>query len=104
MYKKLYSYTFEDTTYKESPISSTQNLIIVECFKDNNNIKDDQQNFCNFETYVTDDTQQIILDEGEHFYSHIHKLETDKYLVNLDGYNSAYKYLLIYRLFLEMFL
>ena len=90
---KIYSYTFDDTSYKESPISSTQNLIIVECFKDesNYNIYSEEQDFCNFETYVTDDTQQIILDEGEHFYKHIHELEVDKYLVNLDGYNSAYK-------------
>ena len=88
---KIYSYTFDDTDYKESPISSTQNLIIIECFKDNNNILNEEENFCNFETYVTDDTQQIILDEGEHFYRHIHELETDNYLVNLDGYNSAYK-------------
>ena len=93
---KIYSYTFDDTNYKESPISSTQNLIIIECFKDNNNknnlnINNEEEDFCNFETYVTDDTQEIILDEGEHFYRHIHELETDKYLVNLDGYKSAYK-------------
>ena len=87
---KLYSYTFDDTSYKESPVSSTQNLIIVECFKDNSS-NSDEEDFCNFETYVTEDTQQIILDEGEHFYKHIHELEIDKYLVNLDGYNSAYK-------------
>ena len=90
---KIYSYTFDDTSYKESPISSTQNLIIIECFKDTsgNEINSDETDFCNFETFVTDDTQQIILDEGEHFYRHIHELEVDKYLVNLDGYNSAYK-------------
>ena len=88
---KIYSYTFDDIDYKEPPISSTQNLIIIECFKDDNNNLNEEDNFCNFETYVTDDTQQIILDEGEHFYRHIHELETDKYLVNLDGYNSAYK-------------
>ena len=90
---KIYSYTFDDTSYKESPISSTQNLIIIECFKDGNSnkINSDETDFCNFETYVTDDTQQIILDEGEHFYRHIHEQEVDQYLVNLDGYNSAYK-------------
>ena len=87
---KIYSYTFDDITYKESPISSTQNLIIIECFKDTN-ANNEEEDFCNFETYVTDDTQQIILDEGEHFYKHIHELEVDKYLVNLEGYNSAYK-------------
>ena len=87
---KIYSYTFDDISYKESPISSTQNLIIIECFQDSNLING-EEDFCNFETYVTDDTQQIILDEGEHFYKHIHELEVDKYLVNLDGYNSAYK-------------
>ena len=90
---KIYSYTFDDTSYKESPVSSTQNLIIVECFKDTsgNSLNSDEEDFCNFETYVTEDTQQIILDEGEHFYKHIHELEIDKYLVNLDGYNTASK-------------
>ena len=81
---KIYSYTFDDISYKESPISSTQNLIIIECFQDSNLINA-EEDFCNFETYVTDDTQQIILDEGEHFYKHIHGLEVDKYLVNLKG-------------------